>query len=316
MKNIAHFASGLVLASFVPGVLERASTGSLLIALGGACAMLPDVLDFRLLRYLLRIDASITPDPSKPDAQAIADQIAEQISLVVQDGRTRVVQINAARRTAGEWVSYTVAFDISLGDVIVTLDGNEAEPARAPAGILDDSFNELLRAEELGGCAIRVRARDQCAQMEFLPWHRQWTHSFLVAVALGLLLGWLIEPLAGLTGMLGYAVHILGDEGGHMGSNLFAPLTHRRTRGLRLYHSADAIPNLLVVWASLSLLLLNLDQAGQTPVINTGPYLVFVVSLPVLLLVGISVRRAWKYHAQAESPTESEATAEVDATAE
>ena len=78
MKGIAHFASGLCLASFVPGVVESAAQGSLLIALGGACALLPDTLDFKFARYFERAE-SVDPDPAHLDPQAIADQIAALI---------------------------------------------------------------------------------------------------------------------------------------------------------------------------------------------------------------------------------------------
>lgn len=66
MKGIAHFASGLCVASFVPGVVEDAAQGGLLIALGGACAMLPDLLDFRFAKFLARRDADILPDRDQP----------------------------------------------------------------------------------------------------------------------------------------------------------------------------------------------------------------------------------------------------------
>ena len=111
MKNIAHFMSGLALASFVPGVMEDAARGSLLIALGGLCAMLPDTFDFKFVRYLERADAAIVPDVASPDAQTMADQIAEQMWLAVNRNRARVVHLHPARRSVSEWVLYSVRFD-------------------------------------------------------------------------------------------------------------------------------------------------------------------------------------------------------------
>jgi LexA-binding, inner membrane-associated putative hydrolase len=320
MKNIAHFATGLVAASFVPGVMELAAQGSLLIALGGACAMLPDVLDFRLLRYLQRRDVNIAPDPAQPDPQPIAEAIATQIRQAVLDGRPHVVQLYPARKSAAEWVSYTVIFDVAHSEVVVRMDEGGAE-ARAHAGPMVDPYDNPLRVDELGGPTLAFHpmhtAQDEpvpgngvlqstvsthtgnpepsstslcsqtCVRVDFLPWHRQWTHSLLVALCLGLLAGWLIEPLAGIVATLGYAAHVLVDAAGHMGVNLFAPLTHRRSTGLKLYHSGDWIPNLVVVWASLTLVLLNIDHARDLPLIAVGPYLAFVVFLPSVGLAAL-----------------------------
>ena len=46
--------------------------------------------------------------------------------------------------------------------------------------------------------------------------------------------------------MVGYASHILSDHLGHMGSNLFWPITKSRTPGLKLTESADPYSNFAV----------------------------------------------------------------------
>jgi hypothetical protein len=110
---------------------------------------------------------------------------------------------------------------------------------------------------------------------------------------------------------LGYAGHILEDQLGYMGSNLFWPITGRRYDGLRLIHSGDAIPNMVTVWLSLTLLLLNLDRARDLPLIAPGPYLGFVVLLPSLLLIGIYARRKWRrFTASLDSSLDSSLDAE------
>ena len=324
MKNIAHFATGLVAASFVPGVMEQAAQGSLLIALGGACAMLPDLLDFRIMRYLQRRDVNIAPDPAQPDPQPIAEQIAAQMHSCVQDGQPHVVQLYPARKSAAEWACYSVTFDVALGDVVVTMDEGDA-PARVQVGPLEYPYASPLRVDELGGPTLAFYPRRDnilpysgtCVRVDFLPWHRQWTHSLTIALGLGLLLGWLIEPLAGIVAALGYAAHVLVDACGYMGVNLFAPFTRRRSEGLKLYHSGDWIPNLVTVWVSLTLVLLNMDHVRALPLIAVGPYLAFVVALPSLGLGALYVRRAWQQHAaQAEAEDERELRAEVDGSGE
>ena len=109
MKGIAHFASGLCVASFVPGVTQAAANGDLSIALGGACAMLPDFLDFRFARFLEKPDAEIVPDLKHPDPQILADAVAAQLRAVAKDGRPRIVHLHPVRRSLIDWTLYIVS---------------------------------------------------------------------------------------------------------------------------------------------------------------------------------------------------------------
>ena len=140
------------------------------------------------------------------------------------------------------------------------------------------------------GEAVKVR-------IEFLPWHRTWSHSLVLALLVGLVCGGLMGLTAGVVAGLGFAVHVLEDQLGYMGSNLLWPFTPRRSEGLHLLHSGDTIPNMVTVWLSLTLLLLNLDRARAIPLLPFGPYLGFVVILPTLMLIGIYARRKWSRHA-------------------
>ena len=311
MKNIAHFATGLALASFVPSVMEDAAKGSLLVALGGLCAMLPDTIDFKLVRYLERPDASIAPDPAQPDPQQIADSIAMQMWLAASEKRPRTIHLHPARLSVSEWVLYTVRFDMAGGDVTVMMDRDGAS-ASAHVGMMNYTYDGDLHIEELGGPSLRFNDSKQGILVEFLPWHRVWTHSLLIALALGLFLGWLIEPRAGLVAGLGYAGHVLEDQLGYMGSALLSPIFRKRGSGAGLLHSGDAIPNIVTVWLSLSLLLLNMDRIRAVPLISTGPYLALAVVLPCTVLVGIYARRRWKTHVlQFESERQRDILAEA-----
>ncbi|MFC1465537.1 MAG: metal-dependent hydrolase [Candidatus Brachytrichaceae bacterium NZ_4S206] len=290
MKGIAHFASGLCAASFIPGVVEQAAQGSLLIALGGACAMLPDTFDFRFAKFVERRDADIIPDREHPDPQALADAFAREFARVGPD-RPRIVQFHPLRLGAVDWVTYALRFDVDRGDVVVTM--NDVE-ARAHVGKLDYQYDGALEIIELGGPSLRLSRGENGYQIEFLPWHRQWSHSLVLAVVIGAVLATLINPIAGLVGGLGYAVHVLEDQLGYLGSNLFWPFTRRRFDGMKLLHSGDAIPNVVTVWLSLTLLLLNLDRARDLPLIATGPFLGFAVVLPAVLLIAVYARRKWR----------------------
>ena len=297
MKGISHFASGLLLSTFVPGVIQDAASGSLLIALGGACAMLPDTLDFKLAKFLEKRDADILPDRAEPDAQRVADDLAMQFWLAAREGRPRIVQLHPVRLSVAEWILFSVRFDVARGDVVVSLDKDGVE-RRAHVGALDYTYDGPLHIEELGGPSLKLVPSTNGVRVEFLPWHREWSHSLVIALALGLALGLLIEPRAGLVAALGYSIHILEDQLGYMGSNLFAPLSRSRADGLRLLHSGDTIPNVVTVWLSLTLILFNLDRAQATPLLAAGPYLAFVVALPSVLLIGVYARRQFRKHVE------------------
>jgi len=301
LKGIAHFASGLCAASFVPMVAYDAAQGSLLIALGGACAMLPDWLDFKFARFLEQRDADIIPALDHPDPQALADALAEQIRLTTPE-HPRIVQLHPARRSAMDWLLYGVRFDATHQQVRVIMNGREASAA-VPA--LDYTYDGVLDVGELGGPSFRLRRKnaDAPVSIEFLPWHRAWSHSLLLGILLGAVLTLLMDVRVGFVAGLGFSVHVLEDQLGHMGSNLFWPLTRERSSGLKLLHSGDTLPNMATVWLSLSLLLLNLDRASNVPLLDLSAYLLFVVIAPVALMLAIYARRHWQRHASREIAT-------------
>ena len=292
MKGISHFASGLCAASFVPSVSFDAAHGSLLIALAGACAMLPDWLDFKFARFLEQRDADIVPSIVQPDPQAIADALAEQIRLTTPD-HPRVVQLHPAQRSALDWVLYGVRFDPLGSQIVVNMNGRDAI---AQTDALDYTYDGMFDVIELGGPSFKLsRATpDAPVAIEFLAWHRAWSHSLLLGLALGLGLGLLFDARMGCVAALGYCVHVLEDQLGHMGSNLFWPFTRVRSSGMKLLHSGDTLPNMATVWLSLTLLLLNLDRARAVPLFDLGGYLLFVVAVPMLLMLGIYARQTWQ----------------------
>ncbi|MCW1968212.1 MAG: metal-dependent hydrolase [Anaerolineae bacterium] len=312
MKGIAHFASGLCVAAWLPGVVQDAAQGGLLIALGGACAMLPDTLDFRIERFIEHRHANIAPSAEQPNAPAFADALAATMRAALADGKPRIAQLHPTRRGVVNWVLYSLRFDVANGDVVVRLADHvhDAKPriGRAHVGPLDYGYDGEIHIEELGGPSLKfvpVPSRaDTTTQtpapttlrIDFLPWHRQRTHSLLLAAGLGVLVGGLLGWTAGLVAGLGYAVHVLEDQLGYMGSNLWWPLTSERTAGLKWLHASDAPANAATVWLSLSLLLLVLDRARDAPLLPLLPYLLLVVGLPSLLLIGLQARRAWRRH--------------------
>ena len=146
-----------------------------------------------------------------------------------------------------------------------------------------------------------------------MPWHRTWSHSLLLAAALALGVAIVAKPLYGALVGVGAAAHIIGDQLGHMGSNLYWPITRRRTRGLGLFHSGEALPNLLTVWLGGLVLAYNLDRFSANPSLH--PLALFGLGgvLPWALLIGAS---RWSRRRQDPDPAGSWASQVEELTAE
>ncbi len=288
MKGIAHFATGLSVASCIPDVVGYAEQGSLLIALGGAAAMLPDFLDFRFARFLERRDADIAPEGRADDAQRIADAFAAEVALA-RAGHPRVVQLHPLRLSVANWVTYGIALDAAHHEIVVTLG---SETARATAGLLGATYDGGFEVGELGGPSLRLSVgADGAVSAAFLPWHRTWSHSLVLAAALGCAVAPIGGVLAGIVSAAGFAAHVLEDQLGYLGSNLFWPFTRVRRDGLKLLHSGDAIPNALTVWLSLMLLLFNLDRARVVPSFDALAFVTFAMALPAVGFITLYAQR-------------------------
>jgi hypothetical protein len=154
-------------------------------------------------------------------------------------------------------------FEGPIFQMSVAKDGSARPPGCAASGVARPP-----------GCAASGVARPPgCAASgvvvpEFIPWHRQWSHSILVGLMLAVP-AWLIwDALAALVVAAAYAAHVALDQLGHMGSSLFWPLTLHRTPGLKLQHSGEALPNLAAVWLSCLLIFWNLAHYAARPAVE------------------------------------------------
>ena len=134
------------------------------------------------------------------------------------------------------------------------------------------TYGEETKIDIFGGPSFLLEWRNGKVEIDFIPWHRQYSHSLVLAGAFGLICGVLFGPYAGLIGSLGVLAHIFEDQLGFLGSNLLWPFTKTRTNGLKLIHSGDAFPNFLAVWTMLMIILFNLDRFSSNPVINPLTY--------------------------------------------
>lgn len=312
MKGIAHFAVGVAVATFFPEIVHDAAQ-SLAFGpvLGGIAGLLPDTLDFKLLRYLQRPDEVIdparfdtaVPASGLPDPQPMATRIAAAADRAYESGRRVQLQLHTLKLGSDLWRRWSIEFDapqrqvhVRLGPAVST--AQVAQVGSAPPGPASGSaaIRAPLLVRDSGEIVIDIFSGPSLAlepvgdgvEVIFLPWHRAWTHSLLMAVVLGLL-GSLLAPIYGLALALAVLAHILVDQLGFMGSNLLFPLTRRRTPGLGLFHSGDALPNFLAVWTSGVLILFNLDRFSAQPVLAPWPYFLLALALPALLLLGTAL---------------------------
>lgn len=282
MKGIVHFITGVALGTFFPDAVQQAAAGSLVLVLGGIGGILPDALDFRFARLVEEPDVLIDPHPDTFDPQAIANEIAATIDRAATTKRRQLLKLNTMRLGPDWWQQYAVQFDRAQGMVVVKLgpvvntsqvplpeSGRDlpAGQARVNAPILP-TYMEANTIDIFGGPSFLFEWRSDRVEIDFIPWHRQYSHSLLMALAFGALCALLFGPLAGIIGGLGVLGHVLEDQLGYLGSNLLYPLTRTRSAGLGLIHAADAIPNFFTVWTMVWLILFNLDRFSHEPAID------------------------------------------------
>jgi membrane-bound metal-dependent hydrolase YbcI (DUF457 family) len=312
MKGISHFITGVAIATFFPEVVRAGGVGSLLPMLGGIGGILPDTIDFKFARYWEKFDVEI--DPSlEPDAGKIADAFVTAMRQAYEAGKDCNLIAHTVRVGVDLWREYAIRFipdsdeiAVRVGPLIntgqVPLAGSEPEGAvevRRKVGVpVRNTYSEEYKVNIFSGPTFRFAREGNQVRVHFLDWHHRWTHSLLLAVAVGAVMGLLVGLLTGnwttagwgglVTG-LGFAGHVLEDQLGHMGSNLFWPLTRKRIPGLGLIHASDAIPNFLTVWTSVALILFNLDRFSGVTRLLPASYLLFAVGLPWLILGGAYV---------------------------
>jgi membrane-bound metal-dependent hydrolase YbcI (DUF457 family) len=310
VKGIAHFASGVAIATFFPELVHGAVLNpGFGLVLGGLAGLLPDTVDFKFGRYFYRLDDEIDPanylnQAGLPDPQAIAERIAAAMNRAYERDQEVRIQLHTVRLGADLWRQWNVAFDLERSQVVVhigpavttaqvpftasEIPGLDTGRAQVNARILPTYAGDT-KIDVFSGPSLAFRRAGDALAVTFLPWHRAWTHSLLMALLLGGI-GFLVGPSYGLAMALAALAHILEDQMGFMGSNLLFPITHKRTMGLKWISSGDSIPNFLTVWVSMAVILLNLDRFSAAPILPILPYVLLVIILPSLLLLG---SKAW-----------------------
>ena len=334
MKGISHFITGVAIATFFPDVVRQAELGALLPMLGGIGGILPDTLDFKFARYWEKFDLEIDPG-LEPDAGAIADQLVAAMRKAYNTGVSQNVIAHTIRLGADLWREYIIRFALQEAEVAVSVGplvntGQVAYVGTEPAGATEarrqvgvpvvHTYSDEYRVNIFTGPTFRFTRDGDSLVVDFLDWHHRWSHSLLLAVAVGVVMGLLLTVIGeralalwgGVLTWLGFSGHILEDQLGHMGSNLFWPLTRKRIPGPGLIHAGDAIPNFLTVWTSLALIIFNLDRFSSHPMLPHLTYLLGVLGVPWLVLGGVYVWRKNRARLSQEALRQTEKIAEAE----
>ncbi len=324
MKGISHFLSGVALATFFPEVVAWAREGALLPALAGIAALLPDTLDFRFVQFWQRFDVEIDPAGYSLDgaAEAVVERLAAALRDAYETQQPRRVIAHTLRLGSDLWRRYTLRLEPEAGTVAVRMGplvntGQLAYPGTTLPDAewavrhleipLRHSYSREYNVDIFSGPTFLLVPEGDGLRIEFLDWHHRWTHSLLLALALGVCAGALCGAVwgqsmglwSGLMTWLGFTVHVLEDQLGHMGSSLWWPLSRARVPGVGALHANDAAPNFLAVWTSLAVILLNLDRLGGPGRLPVLPYLAGVLGLPWGVFL---VARLWRRVRRREAP--------------
>ncbi|MBI3272920.1 MAG: metal-dependent hydrolase [Planctomycetes bacterium] len=190
-------------------------------------------------------------------------------------------------------------------------------------------------------------------RIDFIPWHRRWTHAFttglvMAPVGFAVCAGWgalarsdwraFANPLActaAIIATLAFWTHVIEDQIGYLGSNLFPPFTKKRSQGLKWVTSASPMPNVITNYLAILTVLWNLNAFAAQPVFHmpwasgmagdfTTPayyvvsllnYLTYVFAIPVALLFALS-RLYRKYYLRSIRPVIDDEFDEAEMAAE
>ena len=311
MKGITHFTVGLSVASCFPEAVGAAVAGhSLYFVLGGIFGLLPDTIDFKFYRFFCRHDIEVIPVPNRPDPQMIADAVAMAVNRAHDTNRLVKLRLDTIRLGADLWQRYEVTLDVPNRQVIVnygpTVDtGRNPVPGTEPATPLTGharlacpvklDYMATTTIDIFEGPLFHIEpTTDGKVIPRFIPWHRHWTHSFVTGLLFALVGAVIWDPLAGLVIFGAHAAHIIFDQAGFMGSNLFYPFTSRRSEGLKWMHAVDAVPNFTTVWLSCLIIFWNLYSAMPWTLHFFNPVKLIFYGALIPAAVYAMLRRVWR----------------------
>ncbi len=307
MKGLVHFAAGVAATSCFPFAVEAGANGNpLYFILGGCCGLLPDIIDYRLTKLFYKYDVDIVPDPKNLAATMIADAVASAINHVYETGRSVGVKLNTIRQGPDLWQSYSVRLDgfkqevtVSFGDVVGAGMRTVPECKRIDDKVAISPINCDVKLDYMTNVSIDIHDGpvlllephdDNSICVKFLPWHRLWSHSVVIALLISLLGALFWGVSAAVVIFVAMALHIALDQMGFMGCNILYPFTKQRTHGFGVIHAMSPFLNLIAVWISILILFWNLARYAKVSWFVINPLGLLSIGL-LLPLLGVKL---WK----------------------
>jgi len=298
MKGITHFMTGVAVSSFFGGAVRMAADQkSLIMLLGGMFGIMADTLDFKFYTFFSREDHEVDPDPLHPDAGRVAEQIGKAIEQAYDENRMVKIKCQTVRLGADLWRQYVIKFDPLKGEVAVVFNpivttsqvphlGTEPKQNRVGKYKLRvpliETHGRPTVVDIMSGPQIGFRRVGDAVQVEFIPFHRTWSHSFfvgLLAAGVATLIaslsaGWAIGWYYGLVALGAYWAHLISDVSGYMGASFFWPFWKKRTRGLKWFKSQDPHSNFIFNYTCLMVAIFNLNRfTFANEIKQTGHYI-------------------------------------------
>jgi membrane-bound metal-dependent hydrolase YbcI (DUF457 family) len=348
LKGFTHFMTGIAIATCF-GIAVRASLDSMsqIIILGGIFGYLPDFLDFQISRFLVDFDYEVDPTLERNiDPQRIADMFVEAIHKARDSGKTTRIKFNTMKLGADTWRQYGIMVDaekkrivVKVGPLVTTgktaLPGTEPPPEDAVGVAYYDAelihtYDAWTYADIMSGPDYTMVPEDDGSiRLDFIAWHRAWSHSITAGLALAplgvlLYLGlnsifagqWVFDAqmtvVAFMICLYGYWIHVIVDQFGVMGSNLFPPFTKRRSKGLGLFHSGLSIANFGTNWISVAVILYNLNYWAYERTFTTNILKYFALTTIIPLTCLALIRYAYLRHVEKSQPPQEESEGDLD----
>lgn len=336
MKGLTHFMSGVALASFfTPAVLMAGKTGSsataaasFILTLGGLYGIMPDTLDFKMGQFFSEPDVEIDCDPENPDPQKMAEQLGKAIDECWESGKEMKVQFYPMRLASNVWRQYVIKFDGNTNEVFIilneavstsqipfmgTVPENRVGRYKLKANLLETHGRPSV-VDILSGPQFGFKKKGEHLLIEFLPWHRTWSHSYVLGailtipvLLLALFMQFPYPWLYPLIAFLGFSIHLTEDLTGHMGGSLIWPIKKERCDGAGWFRASNPHMNFLIDYSCTAIIIYNLwritPPAYKLGVLTPMPwykYYFLFLAIPVTVYLLIV-----KFSAELDDPKQS-----------
>ncbi|MEA3506597.1 MAG: metal-dependent hydrolase [Elusimicrobiota bacterium] len=293
------------------------AASSFIIVLAGMYGILPDTLDFKFGQFFELPDFVVDPDPRNPDPEEMARKFKEAVEKADATGKEVKIQYFPTQLGTNKWRQYCIIFEDNKVSIQLNEEVSTSQipfPGTAPKGKRVGSaefgptlksrsedvdwLNKLIRflrqklkGPDRKGGSVKPSTIDILSSTMFglkkeadgriyfnwLPWHRTWSHSYVLGALLALpvlaityllkLEYWWLYPIVAFVGM---ATHITEDMTGHIGGSLLWPLLKPRTEGFELFKASDPRTNFSVIYTAFILIIFNIDRF-TTKLITGGP---------------------------------------------